>query len=728
MSSSTFATSYLLNVTDSNGDTIAATLTTTGGLNASTITSVTGTFDGSEITKINPPSSYSSGQSQATYDNILYPTESAAKFGNAGPYTAYFDNGGLDFFVGREAIDVYATANGSYEVGVQYSNKTYGTYSVTSLSLIPIISAGSTASLTSAATFSGVDNFGTIVLSAALTGAVNMEGNGTKSAVQFASGATAPVLTNFGTTDELIITGTSIPAGDGLAVVYSGGKLVEEVTNSSGGVVSSNTVSLAGVSSLSSSSFVELIGTNGVTIELAPTSSTAFTFSTTGTGSFEAPGSYTGGIAPGDVLAGNDTVTIASGTASISSGGVTDNGTITVKSGAGFTDAGSLTGTGTLAVNAGGSASLTGSTSLASIADAGTLTLGGTNSGPISLASTGALVLGNGAHENGAVTGTGTVSVGNGSSVTLGAAVTAASVLDNGTIVAAGALAAAVNMEGDGAGTVVDFTGSDFASGNTLATSFTNFGTTDMIVLGAANLSLSGNADHLSESYNSATNQLTITDSTSGASSVVNLTLTSGDLPGWLHVSEVNGAVDLTLCFYPGTAIATPSGEVAVENLRAGDLVLTANGAMPVRWMGQSHVHTRFADPVRSLPIRISAGALGDGLPARDLLLSPDHALYLGGVLVQANALAGMPGCSREYDVPESFTYYHVELSTHELLIAEGVLAESFVDNVDRMHFQNWDERDVPAEPIAEMEFPRVKSARQLPAAVRRLWVASKAA
>ena len=80
-------------------------------------------------------------------------------------------------------------------VGVQYANKSYGTYSVTSLSLVPIISAGTTASLTSVVTFSGVDNYGTIVLSAALTGAVNMEGNGAHSAIQFASGAAAPVLT-----------------------------------------------------------------------------------------------------------------------------------------------------------------------------------------------------------------------------------------------------------------------------------------------------------------------------------------------------------------------------------------------------------------------------------------------------------------------------------------------------------------------------------------------------
>ena len=728
MSSSTFATTYLLTVVDSHGDTISSTLTTTGGATTSTITGISGTFDGSSISSLTPPSSYKSGQTTSTFDNELFLTGSAGTFDGHGPYSAYFDYGGVDFKVGNEAVNVFATANNAYEVYIQ-NNGAGTSYSVLSLSLVPVISANSTGVLTANASFAAIDDFGTIVLDATLTGPVNMEGNGTGSAIQFASGATAPVLTNFGTGDQLVITGSTIPSADGVVLSYSGGKLVEEITNSTGGVVSSNTVSIGGVSSLSTSSFVDLIGANGQTIELAPTASTAFTFSTTGTSSFEAPGSYTGGVAPGDVLAGYDTVTIAAGTASVSSGGVTDNGTITVKSNAGFTDAGSLTGTGTLAVLSGGSATLTGSSSLASITDAGTLTLGGTNSGPITLASTGTLVLGNGAHENGAVTGTGIINIGSGSTATLGAAVTASSVQDNGTLIADSTLAAAVNMEGNGAKTLVDLTGADTITGtNTLATSFTNFGTSDEIVLGPANVSLAGNADHLSESYNATTDQLTIIDSTSGATTVVNLTLTSGDDASWLHVAENNGVVDLTLCFYPGTRIATPRGDVAVETLRAGDMVITANGVMPIRWMGESHVHTRFADPVRSLPVRVGAGALGAGLPARDLLLSPDHALYLEGVLVQAGALAGLPGISREHDVPEHFTYYHVELPSHELLFAEGALAESFVDNVDRMHFQNWNERAGIAEPIAEMDVPRVKSARQLTTALRRRLAGAKAA
>jgi hypothetical protein len=187
-----------------------------------------------------------------------------------------------------------------------------------------------------------------------------------------------------------------------------------------------------------------------------------------------------------------------------------------------------------------------------------------------------------------------------------------------------------------------------------------------------------------------------------------------------LFSNDGAGGTALTLCFYPGTRIATPGGEVAVEALRPGDLVVTANGARPVRWVGRNPVCTRFADPLRVLPVRIRAGALGGGLPVRDLRLSPDHAVFIGGMLVQAGALVNGTSIVRDAGVPADFTYYHVELASHELLLAEGAPAESFVDNVGRMHFANWDAREAPAAPIAEMDLPRVKSARQLAPAIRR--------
>jgi hypothetical protein len=202
------------------------------------------------------------------------------------------------------------------------------------------------------------------------------------------------------------------------------------------------------------------------------------------------------------------------------------------------------------------------------------------------------------------------------------------------------------------------------------------------------------------------------------------LDITGNFSTGGFDVQSDSGDTMIILCFYPGTRIATPAGEVAVEALRPGDLVNTANGAKPVRWVGESPVSTKFADPLQVLPVRIRAGALGEGLPVRDLLVSPDHAIFIAGILAQAGALVNGQTILREAAVPEQFTFYHVELDTHELLFAEGVMAESFVDNLDRMYFSNFDARERPDQPIVEMPFPRAKSFRQLPRAIRAMLAA----
>ena len=187
-----------------------------------------------------------------------------------------------------------------------------------------------------------------------------------------------------------------------------------------------------------------------------------------------------------------------------------------------------------------------------------------------------------------------------------------------------------------------------------------------------------------------------------------------------------------TICFCPCTLIRTPHGERAVESLAIGDLVLTTEGeAQPVLWVGRQTVSRRFADPLRVLPIRISAGALDENLPVRDLLVSTDHALLVGGVLIQAGALVNGSTILREENVPVVFTYYHVELAGHSLILAEGVPAETFVDNVDRMGFDNWDEylaRYPEGREVAEMPLPRAKSHRQVPMAIRRHLAARAAA
>lgn len=175
-------------------------------------------------------------------------------------------------------------------------------------------------------------------------------------------------------------------------------------------------------------------------------------------------------------------------------------------------------------------------------------------------------------------------------------------------------------------------------------------------------------------------------------------------------------------CFLRGTRIATLDGPVAVETLRPGDKVVTDTGDVTtVRWLGHQHVNTRLTHPVSVNPVCIRAGAFGDGLPERDLYLSPDHALGLDGVLVNAGALVN--GSSvRQVDTmpPEGFTYYHVETEAHELLLAEGCAAESFIDHgaFPRQSFDN--AAEAPARgPVQEMPLLRISSPRLVPADIR---------
>ena len=91
-------------------------------------------------------------------------------------------------------------------------------------------------------------------------------------------------------------------------------------------------------------------------------------------------------------------------------------------------------------------------------------------------------------------------------------------------------------------------------------------------------------------------------------------------------------------------------------------------------------------------------------------------------ILVHASALVNGTSIVRAPAPAQTFTYYHVELVDHSLLLADNVPAESFIDNVDRLAFDNWDEHEAlgdEAAPLVEMSYPRAKAARQVPVAIR---------
>jgi len=188
-------------------------------------------------------------------------------------------------------------------------------------------------------------------------------------------------------------------------------------------------------------------------------------------------------------------------------------------------------------------------------------------------------------------------------------------------------------------------------------------------------------------------------------------------------VSAIDYTEIFTICFMAGTRIRTPEGEAAIETLKPGDLVLTREGVVkPVNWLGKQTVSPRFADPLRVLPIRIRAGALGENTPSRDLLVSPDHALLVEDTLIHAGALVNGTSITREAHVPEVFVYYHVELDDHSLILAENTPSETFVDNAERLNFDNWAEFEAlypKGKAVEELPHPRAKAHRQVPARIR---------
>ena len=190
---------------------------------------------------------------------------------------------------------------------------------------------------------------------------------------------------------------------------------------------------------------------------------------------------------------------------------------------------------------------------------------------------------------------------------------------------------------------------------------------------------------------------------------------------------------DFATCYLPGTLVSTPQGSKAVENLRIDDLVLTKEGrSVPIKWMGRQTVSTRFGPAERLMPVRFAAGALGDDLPHSDLTVTADHGMLIDGVICHAGALVNGTTITRVplSEMGETYTVYHIETDEHEIILANGAPAETFIDNVSRRVFDNYAEFEALYGDVPEMEelpYPRAMSARQVPDRIRQLLAAENA-
>jgi Ca2+-binding RTX toxin-like protein len=197
---------------------------------------------------------------------------------------------------------------------------------------------------------------------------------------------------------------------------------------------------------------------------------------------------------------------------------------------------------------------------------------------------------------------------------------------------------------------------------------------------------------------------------------------TNGAVIGTMQFSNIEKVIP---CFTPGTRITTGRGEVAVEELQPGDMVLTRDrGFRPLVWVGRRDL--TLADLVVQpalRPVRIAAGALGDGLPCRDMLVSPQHRMLLGGwraemlfgedeVLVAATHLTALPGVTPA--IRSGVSYIHVMFDRHEIICADGAWSESFQPAqrmLDGMGEAQQEEILVlfPDLPVSEVAFPSAR-------------------
>jgi hypothetical protein len=180
-------------------------------------------------------------------------------------------------------------------------------------------------------------------------------------------------------------------------------------------------------------------------------------------------------------------------------------------------------------------------------------------------------------------------------------------------------------------------------------------------------------------------------------------------------VQTGNGSITISLapadapCYCPGTLIRTNRGEMPVEILAVGDTVVTASGEpRAIKWIGRRSYDGRFiAGNHLMLPVTIRAGALADGVPHTDLVVSPGHAMWVDGQLVPAWRLVNGVTVTQAEAV-DSVAYYHVELHRHDLLLANGAPAESFLDETGfRGQFHNAAEFHrayLDAAPLAPMQ------------------------
>jgi autotransporter passenger strand-loop-strand repeat protein len=569
--------------------------------------------------------------------------------------------------------------------GVEVGGKDSGTVLVSSggATSSETVTSGGTETVGSGGTASG-----TVVNS---SGVLSVTTSGTALAATISSGGNESITGN-GVTSSAIGSGSVVLAGGTETLtsggVEVGGKDSGTVNVSSGGATTSEMVGAGGTESVGSGGTVSattLSGTNaaGLSATLAVTTSGTTVGAIVGSGGLE---TITGNGTNSSAI-GSGSIVLSGGTENLYNGGVEvggkDSGEFqvytglavseTVSSGGDMGVAAAASGT---VVDAGGTERLgAGGTETGGTLSGGTLNAAAfSNPGTVNsetVLSGGVLSLGNGTANS--------TLVGSGGSAIIGVGGTATNTtISGGTVVisAGGTDSGPITFAGSGGTLVVD--------GTTLPTgTVSGFSGSDQIVF--SGLAYAG------ASITTTSNTIVIHEN--GSSYTLNISSVS-PVPNYMLVND-GGVVELVPCYAAGTHILTPDGEMLVEHLLVGDKVITVREGGPselaITWVGQRTLDiSRHARPEEVYPVRILAGAFGPGVPERDLRVSPRHAIYVDGVFFEARALLNGATIIQERNT-KFVTYHHIELEQHDVMLAEGLPAESFLDTGNRNMFEGED-------------------------------------
>ncbi|MBO1361342.1 Hint domain-containing protein, partial [Acetobacter sacchari] len=285
----------------------------------------------------------------------------------------------------------------------------------------------------------------------------------------------------------------------------------------------------------------------------------------------------------------------------------------------------------------------------------------------------------------------GTMDIGSGSSVTIGSALAATSVANINVISGSGTLnlqyTATLNSYDIGSSVVihVDDTANVLNVPSPVTNKITNFN--ENTVLKFISAPTGGSVEWTENSDGS----YTLAENNDGV-----ITTLATDIVFATGVSPSDIVWDAddaqTTCFLTDSQISTPSGYRPIQHIAVNDdVIVYSNGmqkAVSVKWIGTGRVRVNgsLPDDRAGYPVRILENAISEGVPFKDMLVTAEHCLFFDGKFVPARMLVN--GGSIFYDTTiTSYDYYHIETETHSVIMADGMLTESYLDTGNRRSF-----------------------------------------